>query len=204
MAVLEVESLLRQLRHSEEWLCSTSASESPALSLHRRSLHRLALLPSSQWSAELLSSADVDASLVSALSSLSERFLLIRQLYRKMGDACGVAIEPPAQTALCDWTQQQPGVVAAAVPGAGGEDAIVVLAVVDPQAKVEAEAESASVASPSAALRSRLALAWRSFAALSGDARTIRPLPVTAVNEAGGVRHESGAVDVSRLCIFRV
>ena len=227
VAVLEVEAVLRQLRRYEERLTSRSAvatasTPPPALALHQRTLHRVALLPSSQWAALLSSApseasglAEVDASLVSALSSLSERFLLIRQLYREMGEASGVAIEPPSQTALCDWTLQQAGVVAAAVPGAGGEDAILVLAIVDSQSEAATEAERSAAAgagvqlpttltSASASLRCRLSLAWQRFGVESGDARLIRPLPVSAVSDGGGVRHEDGVVDVSRLSIFRV
>lgn len=47
-----------------------------------------------------------------------------RRLLRAMGDAAGVPIEPPAQTALADATAAIPGVVAAGVPGAGGNDAL--------------------------------------------------------------------------------
>jgi phosphomevalonate kinase len=41
-----------------------------------------------------------------------------------MGEAAGVPIEPPEQTALADATLAVDGVVAAGVPGAGGHDAL--------------------------------------------------------------------------------
>lgn len=48
---------------------------------------------------------------------------------REMGEASDVPIEPPMQSALLDACSALPGVVGAGVPGAGGYDAIWVLAV---------------------------------------------------------------------------
>ncbi|CEG37025.1 phosphomevalonate kinase [Plasmopara halstedii] len=48
---------------------------------------------------------------------------------RKMGNLAGVPIEPPEQTAILDATLAIPGVLIAGVPGAGGYDAICVLAI---------------------------------------------------------------------------
>ena len=198
VAVQEVEALLRQLRSVEDGTVAAAATQQR----QRRTLQRLAALPCSQWES-LLSSppSDVSAPLLSSLLTLSSRFLLLRRLYREMGAACGVLIEPPAQTALCDWTMQQAGVLAASVPGAGGEDAIVVLAIVEPQAAEDSgQTESTSAA---AALRSRLSTAWQRFCADTGDARRIRPLAVQVVREGGGVRHENRTMDLSRLSILR-
>lgn len=61
------------------------------------------------------------------LLKLRSLFQTTRRLLKKMGDSAGVGIEPEAQTALCDATMALPGVVAAAVPGAGGNDAIFAL-----------------------------------------------------------------------------
>ena len=61
------------------------------------------------------------------LLKLRSLFQTTRRLLKKMGDSAGVGIEPETQTALCDATMALPGVVAAAVPGAGGNDAIFAL-----------------------------------------------------------------------------
>ena len=67
--------------------------------------------------------------LVRSLLDLRSSFVSIRALYRLMGEASGVSIEPHTQTQLCDATMALEGVVAAGVPGAGGEDAIFILAI---------------------------------------------------------------------------
>ncbi|CAI5495580.1 unnamed protein product [Closterium sp. Naga37s-1] len=48
----------------------------------------------------------------------------MRHLLSAMGSAAATPIEPPQQTALLDATMQQPGVVMAGVPGAGGFDSV--------------------------------------------------------------------------------
>ena len=50
-----------------------------------------------------------------------------RQNLKGMGNAANVPIEPDEQTKLADATMKLPGVIAAAVPGAGGYDALFVL-----------------------------------------------------------------------------
>jgi phosphomevalonate kinase len=50
-----------------------------------------------------------------------------RQNLKGMGIAAGVPIEPDEQTKLADATMKLPGVIAAGVPGAGGNDALFVL-----------------------------------------------------------------------------
>lgn len=69
------------------------------------------------------------------LVELHEAFLECRSHLRAMGQAAGVPIEPPEQTALCDATMQLPGVVAALVPGAGGYDAVVCVYLETPATK---------------------------------------------------------------------
>jgi phosphomevalonate kinase len=51
-----------------------------------------------------------------------------RKLIRQMGVASGVPIEPPQQTKLLDYCSTLKGVIGGVVPGAGGYDAIVLLA----------------------------------------------------------------------------
>jgi len=50
-----------------------------------------------------------------------------RKALKSMGEAAGVPIEPEAQTALADATQELEDVIAAVVPGAGGYDALACL-----------------------------------------------------------------------------
>ncbi|KAJ2696045.1 phosphomevalonate kinase, partial [Coemansia spiralis] len=58
------------------------------------------------------------------LADLAAGTLRMRQLQRELGDRAGVPIEPPEQTRLLDACMAVPGVCMAAVPGAGGFDAI--------------------------------------------------------------------------------
>ncbi|EPE24408.1 Ribosomal protein S5 2-like protein [Glarea lozoyensis ATCC 20868] len=73
-------------------------------------------------------------SLASALSSenkedVTSAFSAVREKIREMGTASGVPIEPAEQTELIDAvTAAVPGVLGGVVPGAGGYDAIVLLA----------------------------------------------------------------------------
>lgn len=71
----------------------------------------------------------LDGSVAAALGEARAAVLEARRCMRVMGQAAGVEIEPTAQTELCDATMALPGVVAAAVPGAGGNDAIFALVV---------------------------------------------------------------------------
>ncbi|KAM0749229.1 Phosphomevalonate kinase [Meredithblackwellia eburnea MCA 4105] len=57
-----------------------------------------------------------------------EHILTTRKFMRRMGEASDVPIEPPSQTKLLDACSALPGVIGAGVPGAGGYDAIWVLA----------------------------------------------------------------------------
>ncbi|KAI9504238.1 phosphomevalonate kinase [Coemansia spiralis] len=63
-------------------------------------------------------------STVALLCKLVDGIKQVRALQRKLGDNAGVPIEPPEQTKLLDACLEVPGVCMAAVPGAGGYDAI--------------------------------------------------------------------------------
>jgi len=65
--------------------------------------------------------------LAQPLFTLRTLFLEARSLLRKMGSKAGVPVEPESQTVLANSTMEIPGVVAAGVPGAGGNDALFVL-----------------------------------------------------------------------------
>lgn len=60
--------------------------------------------------------------------NLRHIILTIRSLVREMSQKSGVAIEPPLQTELLDACSAIPGLVGGVVPGAGGYDAVVLLA----------------------------------------------------------------------------
>lgn len=85
-------------------------------------IRSLATSPVSEWDVE------THSPLAQSLLSLASSFTTARTLIRSMGAASGADIEPRTQTELCDKLTQQAGVLAAGVPGAGGEDAIFILA----------------------------------------------------------------------------
>ncbi|KAI9482310.1 phosphomevalonate kinase [Coemansia sp. RSA 989] len=86
-----------------------------------RAIDWCAQRPSSEWSKEL----DVSSSPTRALlANLAAGILRVRQLQRELGEHAQVPIEPPKQTRLLDACMTVPGVCMAAVPGAGGYDAI--------------------------------------------------------------------------------
>ncbi|KAJ2552901.1 phosphomevalonate kinase [Coemansia sp. RSA 1933] len=58
------------------------------------------------------------------LCDLVEEIRRVRSFQRELGRNAGVPIEPPEQTKLLDACMEVPGVCMAAVPGAGGYDAI--------------------------------------------------------------------------------
>jgi phosphomevalonate kinase len=59
---------------------------------------------------------------------ITEAIAEIRAMIRRMGEASGVPIEPPEQTALLDAvTEGVEGVYGGVVPGAGGYDAVVLV-----------------------------------------------------------------------------
>ena len=111
-----------------------SALTDEQVGFHRETLARLADMKAGEWSSLLSSpprSSDEAArnTLLHHLLQLRDAFVSLRAQYRLMGDAAAVSIEPRTQTELCDATMRVEGVLAAGVPGAGGEDAIFVLAV---------------------------------------------------------------------------
>ncbi|CAI5467340.1 unnamed protein product [Closterium sp. Yama58-4] len=67
---------------------------------------------------------NISNTILCALLTLRSSFLSVRHLLSAMGSAAATPIEPPQQTALLDATMQQPGVVMAGVPGAGGFDSV--------------------------------------------------------------------------------
>ncbi|KAJ2825448.1 phosphomevalonate kinase [Coemansia erecta] len=79
------------------------------------------LHPSSEWRSSLDAAAGLTRTL---LADLVDGILRVRQLQRELGENAGVPIEPPKQTRLLDACMAVPGVCMAAVPGAGGYDAI--------------------------------------------------------------------------------
>ncbi len=66
-----------------------------------------------------------------ALCGVRDLFQRARGLLKQLGQDAGVEIEPDAQTALLDASLALPGVLAGAVPGAGGHDAVFVLTLGD-------------------------------------------------------------------------
>eukprot|EP00249_Psilotum_nudum_P018359 c26763_g1_i1 orf=217-1722(+) len=75
-----------------------------------------------QWTEK--ADIDIGEKIVTALLETRHAFLLVRSLLRELGDAAGVPIEPPSQSALLDSTMNIEGVLLAGVPGAGGYDAV--------------------------------------------------------------------------------
>ncbi|KAJ2616254.1 phosphomevalonate kinase [Coemansia sp. RSA 1365] len=79
------------------------------------------LHPSARWESKASAS---DNSVYACLADLARVTLRMRELQRELGENAGVPIEPPKQTRLLDACMAVPGVCMAAVPGAGGYDAI--------------------------------------------------------------------------------
>ncbi|KAJ2155889.1 phosphomevalonate kinase [Coemansia sp. RSA 552] len=77
--------------------------------------------PSSEWKCTSELGSNPTRKL---LAELVEGILRVRVLQRTLGENAGVPIEPPEQTRLLDACMAVPGVCMAAVPGAGGYDAI--------------------------------------------------------------------------------
>ena len=104
-----------------------AAADAPTVFDH--ALTAAAALPGREWSAVALRMTSVA---LGALGELSDAFAAWRRALRAMGEASGVPIEPPAQKARADALMELCGVVAAGVPGAGGEDALFALVVEPP------------------------------------------------------------------------
>ncbi|KAJ2453469.1 phosphomevalonate kinase [Coemansia sp. RSA 2336] len=86
-----------------------------------RAIDWCAQRPSSEWLKELDAPSGPTRAL---LADLAAGILRVRQLQRELGERAQVPIEPPKQTRLLDACMAVPGVCMAAVPGAGGYDAI--------------------------------------------------------------------------------
>jgi len=71
------------------------------------------------------------APVAAAVLAMREAGEAARRVFRSLGVAAKVPIEPPGTTALLDELVDLPGVVAVGVPGAGGYDAVFVLATHD-------------------------------------------------------------------------
>eukprot|EP01028_Stygiella_incarcerata_P012631 TRINITY_DN797_c0_g2_i1.p1 TRINITY_DN797_c0_g2~~TRINITY_DN797_c0_g2_i1.p1 ORF type:complete len:438 (+),score=121.90 TRINITY_DN797_c0_g2_i1:338-1651(+) len=70
----------------------------------------------------------VDVPGMKAFADLAALFRKSRSMMKKMGDLASVPIEPEEQTSLLDACSHIPGVIGGGVPGAGGMDAIFVIA----------------------------------------------------------------------------
>jgi ERG8-type phosphomevalonate kinase len=87
-------------------------------------IERCSQLPADQWGSSTAASTSVNE----VLRRLQTAFARVRSLLREMGERADVPIEPAPQQALCDATIELPGVIACGVPGAGGYDAVFVIA----------------------------------------------------------------------------
>lgn len=116
-----------------------------------------------------------DGSVAAALGEARAAVLEARRCMRAMGQAAGVEIEPSAQTELCDATMTLPGVVAAAVPGAGGNDAIFALVVTG---------GAAAAASATVEAVERL---WADWATSAPGRAVVCPLLLRASDAADGL-----------------
>jgi hypothetical protein len=186
----QVEDQLRWLTHRET---STrrhqSQSAREAAAMLDRTISHLSELPASEWSTLLSPPAQVDVDVVECLLSIRSAFIAIRSLYRMIGEGSQVDIEPRNQTRLCDETNRQPGVVAAGVPGAGGEDAVFVLVLSSAAAGDSASTEQMA----------RLRRMWLQFGL--EVARSIQQLPVQL--SESGLAFDNESIDVAPLTIFR-
>ncbi|SGZ02900.1 BQ5605_C033g11234 [Microbotryum silenes-dioicae] len=97
---------------------SRGAKENPEF--YEEQVQRFTGISSREWSE------------LSGFKIASQHILSIRTLMREMGERSNVPIEPVEQTKLLDAVSELPGVVGAGVPGAGGYDAIWVLALSPP------------------------------------------------------------------------
>ena len=126
----------------------------------------LATTTATEW--KTLVSTEDHLAIAQLLLHLRQAFLDARRHLKAMGEAAGVPIEPDEQTRLADATMEHvPGVVAALVPGAGGNDALACVHINDDQ------------------VRQNLATLWANW---SESAVQVCPLDVEGVNYGEGVR----------------
>ncbi|ODV89343.1 hypothetical protein CANCADRAFT_138593 [Tortispora caseinolytica NRRL Y-17796] len=93
-------------------------------------LNDMSVADESRYLADLLActgSLDANNAVGEQLRVLRHEFLRIRELLRQMGSLSGVPIEPVEQTQLLDRLNKVPGIIGGVVPGAGGNDAVVVI-----------------------------------------------------------------------------
>jgi len=116
-------------------LSGLSAEWKKNAALYEEVANYLSSMQQVQWEANPELSGD-QQSLIDRFVRLRTVSENIRTKMREMGEASGVAIEPPQQTKLLDDCLEVTGVIAGGVPGAGGYDAIWLL-VFDPPKKHE-------------------------------------------------------------------
>jgi phosphomevalonate kinase len=113
-----------------------------------------------QWISHASSNTDMAtvSLLVQPLLKLRLLFLKARSLLKKMGEMAGVSVEPESQTLLANSTMEIPGVIAAGVPGAGGNDALFVLYIKG----VDCDAEADNV------VKDRIEQLWKDWSFSNG------------------------------------
>ena len=115
------------------------------------------------------------------LIMIREAFLESRSLLKAMGEAANVPIEPDEQTNVADATMEIPGVIAAGVPGAGGNDALFCLYI-----KGEETSKSDIV-------RDSIAKLWGEWKGCEGqdEDKVVSPMGVRAVGWGEGLEIKS-------------
>ncbi|KAJ2077047.1 phosphomevalonate kinase [Coemansia sp. RSA 988] len=109
------------------WNDLSSAHEKDCVG-YNSAINQCSLHPSTRWESEAASTPSSTISVHALLAELARVTLRMRELQRELGEKAGVPIEPPKQTRLLDACMTVPGVCMAAVPGAGGYDAIFCIA----------------------------------------------------------------------------
>ncbi|KAJ0392435.1 hypothetical protein P43SY_006501 [Pythium insidiosum] len=123
-----------------------------------RVLEEMAHAKADEWGQK---DSDVGALLV----KIRRAYESVRSSFREMGERANVPIEPPSQTDLINATLEVPGVLIAGVPGAGGYDAIFVLAL-------------------GAAVLHRVEELWMKWTAAHPSARYVISLPMRMWDDA--------------------
>lgn len=82
-----------------------------------------------QWAAPPQGCGKVEQEVCACLLDIRRHFEQARRLLKELGQGAGVEIEPDQQTDLLAASLAVPGVLAGAVPGAGGNDAVFVLTI---------------------------------------------------------------------------
>ena len=110
----------------------------------------------------------------------------IRAALRAMGTYAGTPIEPAPSTRLLDHTLREAGVVCAAVPGAGGNDAIFAVACGADAAARVAQRWAEWTAKYSAIAQAKASAGFKGDDA-TADITEVRVLPTAAAPNGGGV-----------------